>query len=110
MLRGNTLRALFVLISVLGLSGGGRPARAGVGPYVSITNVSVEEGSSGRRRFSTDITSVSTGGADVEVTSFLAGSTADERDFVFAPVRLHLTDGQPQTISGEIIGDTDPEA
>jgi MYXO-CTERM domain-containing protein len=85
-------------------------AETPVAPRIFISNVTVTEGNSGQTPFSAQVSLLGYySSVTVRVTA--TPGTADESDYVFAPTEITLSsNGSPQTVTGYIIGDTNPEA
>jgi MYXO-CTERM domain-containing protein len=79
-------------------------------PRILISNVTVTEGNSGQTPFSAQVSLLGYYYASVTVRVTATPGTADESDYVFAPIELTLNGNAAQTVTGYIIGDTIPEA
>ena len=95
--------------------GGSFPARADV-PLVpplrlAVSSVTVTEGNSGQTPFTAQVSlsgAYPTMTVTVKVTA--TPGTADENDYIFPETQVTLTTGSaPVSVSGFILGDTDPE-
>ena len=85
-------------------------AETPVAPRIFISNVTVTEGNSGQTPFSAQVSLLGYY-SPVTVRVTATPGTADESDYVFAPTEITLSNnGSPQTVTGYIIGDTNPEA
>ena len=78
-------------------------------PTISISAVSVTEGDLGTTPFTAMVTMYGWNGS-ITVSISATPGTADLSDYVFTTTQLTFTgSGLPQTVSGLIIGDTNPE-
>ena len=78
-------------------------------PQLSISNVVIGEGDSGNTPFTAQVSLYGWGGTIAVKISATPG-TADESDYVFTTTQLTFSgSGSSQTVSGFIIGDTNPE-
>jgi MYXO-CTERM domain-containing protein len=76
---------------------------------INISNVVIGEGDSGTTPFTAQV-SLYGWSSTVTVKISATPGTADETDYVFTPTELTFSAGSPaQTVSGTIVGDTDPE-
>jgi MYXO-CTERM domain-containing protein len=85
-------------------------AESAPAPRIFISNVTVTEGNSGQTPFSAQVSLLGYYYLPVTVRVTATPGTADESDYVFAPTEITLSNnGSPQTVSGYIVGDTNPE-
>ena len=77
--------------------------------YISISNVVIAEGDSGNTPFTAQVSMYGwTSAVTVKISA--TPGTASENDYVFTPTELTFSGGSAvQTVSGFIVGDTDPE-
>jgi MYXO-CTERM domain-containing protein len=86
-------------------------AESAPAPRIFISNVTVTEGNSGQIPFSAQVSLLGYYYSSVTVRVTATPGTADESDYVFVPTEITLSNsGSPQTVTGYIIGDTNPEA
>jgi MYXO-CTERM domain-containing protein len=84
-------------------------AESAIAPYITISDLSVQEGNSGTTAFSAQV-SLSGFYMPIEFDVAAMVETADNNDFTFATSHVSLTpNGPAQTVSGVIKGDLDPE-
>jgi len=77
--------------------------------YITISNVVIAEGDSGNTPFTAQV-SMYGWYSTVTVKISATPGTASESDYVFTPTELTFSGGSAvQTVSGYIVGDTDPE-
>jgi len=80
-----------------------------VASQITISNVVIGEGDSGTTPFSAQV-SMYGWGSTITVKISATPGTANETDYVFTTTQLTLSPGSAaQTVSGYILGDTDPE-
>jgi hypothetical protein len=78
-------------------------------PFISVSSVTVTEGNSGTTPFTAQVTMYGWA-SPVTVNIVATPGTADTSDYIFPPTQLTLSpNGAAQTVSGLIIGDTNPE-